>query len=246
MNDDQGIESFEGHFDFCQPSQISRQHRRFEAWAQTLIRLPQPGEGPLDHLLSENEWQRLLKQTPDPEGWLAALSQATGVYFFPSREWPGRLMRWLKLARVRRLLEAGAGRGYLTAALAPKATAAEIIFKSVDKREGEFASQLPVHPSVAPGDVFQEGDRFRPEAVLYAWPPPGQSLAPLFTCSSLRYLIVAGEPGGGVTGAREDWETLASKKSPLLSRFSRGRTGQTRHQVTIFWRGSRARAPSPA
>jgi hypothetical protein len=145
MNNNQGIESFEGPLDFCQPSHFSRQQRRFEAWAQTLIRLPQPGKGPLDHLLPENEWQRLLKQTPDPDEWLAALSQATGVYFFPSREWPGRLVRWLRLARVRQLLEAGAGRGYLTAALAPLAAAAEIIFKSVDQRAGEFASQLSVH-----------------------------------------------------------------------------------------------------
>jgi hypothetical protein len=246
MNDNLEIASFNGPLDFCQPSQLSRQHRRFEARAQTLIRLPQPGEGPLDHLLPEIEWQRLLKQTADAEGWRAALSQATGVYFFPSREWPGRLVHWLRLSRVRRLLEAGAGRGYLTAALAPLATAAEIIFKSVDLREGEFASQLPVHPSVTLGDVFQEVARFRPEMVLYAWPPPGQSLAPLFTCSTLRYLIIAGEPGGGVTGAREDWQTLAYKKSPILSRFSRGRTGQTRHQVTIFWRGPRTTAPSPA
>jgi hypothetical protein len=246
MNNYQGIESFEDPPDFYHPSQYSRQQRRFEAWAHTLIRLPQPGDGPLDHLLPEIEWHRLLKQTPDPEGWLAALSQATGVYFFPSREWPGRLVRWLRLARVRRVLEAGAGRGYLTAALAPLTLAAGLTFKSVDQGEGEFASQLPVHPSVALGDVFQEVDRFRPEALLYAWPPPEKSLAPLFTCATLRHLIVAGEPGGGVTGAREDWQTLAYKKSPILSRFSRGRTGQTRHQVTIFWRGPRTTAPSPA
>ena len=53
-----------------------------------------------------------------------ALSQATGVYFFPSREWVQTLMRYLKLLGVTRLLEAGAGRGYLTAALAPCCAAA--------------------------------------------------------------------------------------------------------------------------
>ncbi|MEJ2069436.1 MAG: hypothetical protein P8X58_03370 [Syntrophobacterales bacterium] len=221
-------------FEFLQPSTSFREQRRFEAWARELIRLPRAGEGPEDHLLPEAAWQRLLQQTPDPEGWLAALSRATGVYFFPSREWPGRLWRWLRRVRVPRLLEAGAGRGYLTAALAPLAAATGLVFMAVDREQGEFVSNLPGHPAVARGDVFTEVHRFLPEAVLYAWPPPGQSLAPLFTCPSLRYLIVTGEPGGGVTGAREDWRNLSPKKSHYLSRFCRGRTGQTYHQVTIF------------
>ena len=63
-----------------------------------------------------------------------ALSQATGVYFFPSREWVQTLMRYLKLLGVTRLLEAGAGRGYLTAALAPACAALGIRFRAVDTR----------------------------------------------------------------------------------------------------------------
>lgn len=220
--------------EFLQPSDVFSRQRRFEAWARDLIRLPRPGEGPVDYLVPEAEWQRLLRQAPDPEGWLAALSQATGVYFFPSREWPARLVRWLKRVGVRRLLEAGAGRGYLSAALAPLARAAGLTYAAIDKGEGEFACPLPGHPAVAAADVFTEIFRLRPEALLYAWPPPGQSLASLFACDRLRYLVVAGEPGGGVTGAREDWESFPHKKSFYLSRFCRGRTGQGRHQVTIF------------
>ncbi len=222
--------------EFLQPSSDFRQQRRFEAWAQDLIRLPEAGEGQVDHLLPEAEWHRILKQTPDPEGWLAALSRATGVYFFPSREWPTRLLRWLTKVRAARLLEAGAGRGYLTAALKPLAATAGLAFQAIDRGQGEFVSSLPNHPAVTRGDVFIEVHRFLPDAVLYAWPPPGQSLAPLFACPGLRYIIVAGEPDGGATGAREDWERLAPKSSPYLSRFCRGRTGQTRHQVTIFCR----------
>ncbi|MEW6387236.1 MAG: hypothetical protein AB1491_06950 [Thermodesulfobacteriota bacterium] len=214
-----------------------RQRRRFEEFARTLIRLPQPGEGPLEYLLPEARWQELLRRAADPEEWLMALSQATGVYFFPSREWPPLFLRYLNLLGVQRLLEAGAGRGYLTAALASLTGAAGLTFKALDKREGEYGAGLPVHPQVEPGDVFAAVADFQPEAVLYAWPPPGQSLAALLQFPSLRYLMVVGEAGGGVTGAREDWLTWPHKKSPLLSRFSRGRTGQTRHQVTIFWSG---------
>jgi len=220
--------------EFLQPSEDFRQQHRFEAWAQALIRLPEAGEGPVDHLLPEADWQLLLKQASDPEDWLAAVSRTTGIYFFPSREWPTRLLRWLKQVRAPRLLEAGAGRGYLTAALEPLAAAAGLAFQAVDRGQGEFVSSLPLHPAVTRGDVFTEIHRFLPDAVLYGWPPPGQLLAPLFACPSLRYLIIAGEPGGGATGAREDWERLSPRKSPYLSPFCRGRTGPACHQVTIF------------
>ena len=215
-----------------------RERRRFEEYARQLVRLPEPGEGPLNYLLPETRWQELLRQAADPENWLMALSQATGVYFFPSREWPPLLLRYLKLLKVQRLLEAGAGRGYLTAALAPLTEAAGLTFKALDKGEGEYRTGLPVHPKVETGDVFSSMAHFRPDVVLYAWPPPEQSLAPLLQFPSLRYLIVVGEAGGGITGAREDWLILPHKKSAALSRFGRSRTGQSRHQVTIFWGGA--------
>ncbi len=213
-----------------------RERRRFEEWAQRLIRLPEPGEEPGGHLLPEDSWRQWLRAAPEPDDWLAALSQATGVYFFPSREWPPRLVRYLKLLKVKRLLEAGAGRGYVSAALAPLCLAAGLAFQAVDKGEGEFVSGLPGWPLVACGDVFQLVREFQPEAVLYAWPPPGQSLAPLLQLPSLRYLIVIGEGGGGVTGAREDWQRLPHRKSFALSRYARGRSGEERHQATIFYK----------
>jgi hypothetical protein len=167
-----------------------------------------------------------------------AVSQATGVYFFPSREWPPRLLRYLQLLKITRLLEAGAGRGYLTAALAPLCEAAGMAFRAVDKGEGEFQSGLPVHPRVERGDVFQAIQDFRPEVVLYAWPPPGQSLARICQADFLHYLIMVGEAGGGATGDPRDWQIPRHRESPALSRYGRGRTGTERHRVTIFYGGS--------
>ena len=166
-----------------------------------------------------------------------ALSQATGVYFFPSREWVQTLMRYLKLLGVTRLLEAGAGRGYLTAALAPGCAAAGIRFRAVDQGDGEFVSGLPVYAGVERADALTAARELRPEVVLYAWPPPGQSVAPLCQTDFLHYLILIGEAGGGATGAREDWETLPHKVSPALSRYGRGRTGALSHRVTVFYGG---------
>jgi hypothetical protein len=214
-----------------------RAQHKFLEYARGLVRLPEPGEGPLDYLLPEARWQELLDREPDPVAWLMALSQATGVYFFPSREWPSRLLRYLKLLKITRLLEAGAGRGYLTAALAPLCEAAGIAFRAVDKGEGEFQSELRPHPRVERGDVFTISQDFQPEVILYAWPPPGQSLARICQADFLHYLIIVGEAGGGATGDARDWQILRHRESAALSLYARGRTGPERHRVTIFYGG---------
>ena len=220
--------------DLQYPSDNFREQHRFQEFARDLIRLPRPGEGPLDYLLPEAQWQELCSGITDRESWFMGLSQATGVYFFPSREWLPRLVRYLQRLGITRLLEAGAGRGYLSAGLARLASAAGLGFLAVDKGEGEFISELPAYPGVERGDVFQVIRDFRPQVVLYAWPPPGQSIAALLEAPSLRYLILIGEEQGGAAGAREDWERLPHKISPFLTRFSRGRTGPEKHSVTIF------------
>jgi hypothetical protein len=225
--------------DFCNPSPGFQEQRRFQEFARALIRLPEPGEGPLDYLLPEARWQELCRGLPDKESWFMGLSQATGVYFFPSREWPPRLLRYLRRLGVARLLEAGAGRGYLSAALAPLAASAGVEFLAIDRGDGEFQAGLPISPLVLPGDVFKVIRDFQPQAVIYAWPPPEQSVRELLRAPSLRYLLLMGEEKGGAAGAREDWERLPHKFSPFLGRFSRGRTGPQKHRVTIFYRGGR-------
>jgi hypothetical protein len=218
------------------PSGLSfREQRAFEGLARKLVRLPDPGEGPLEHLLLEARWRELAAGVPDETAWFMALSRATGVYFFPSREWVQALRRYLKLLGVTRLLEAGAGRGYLTAALTPWCPAAGIRFRAVDRGDGEFVSGLPVYPGVETGDALLAARELRPEVVVYAWPPPGQSVRPLCQLPFLHYLMVIGEADGGATGTREDWETLPHRVSPALSRYGRGRTGGLNHRVTIFY-----------
>jgi hypothetical protein len=204
-----------------------REHRDFERLARELVRLPAPGEGPLSYLLPEARWRELAAAVPDEAAWLMALSQATGVYFFPSREWVQTLRRYLKLLGVTRLLEA----------LAPACAAAGIRFRAVDTGAGEFVSNLPVYAGVETADALTAARELQPQVVLYAWPPPGQSVAPLCQTDFLHYLILIGESGGGATGAREDWETLPHKVSPALGRCGRGRSGALRHRVTVFYGG---------
>ena len=190
------LSSSKKDWSIARPSGLSfQEHRAFERFARELVRLPDPGEGPLEHLLPEARWRELTHGVPDEAAWLMALSQATGVYFFPSREWVQTLMRYLKLLQVTRLLEVGAGRGYLTAALTPLCAAAGIRFRAVDTGDGEFVSGLPVYPGVQRAEALAAAWELRPEVVLYAWPPPGQSVAPLCQTDFLHYLILIGEAG---------------------------------------------------
>jgi hypothetical protein len=221
------------------PGVSFREQQTFERLARDLVRLPVPGEDPLDYLLPEASWRKLADQVPDEAAWLIALSQATGVYFFPSREWVKTLMRFLKLLRVTRLLEVGAGRGYLAAALAPLCTGAGIKFLAIDKGDGEFVSGLPVYAGVVRIDANTCVREFKPEVVVYAWPPPGQSVAGICQTPFLHYLILVGESEGGATGALKDWQILPHRRSPTLSRYGRGRTGGQHHRVTVFYGGGK-------
>lgn len=213
-----------------------RTHRgwqRLVAAARRLFYLPAAGGGE-EHLLSVAEWNRLAPPAVEA-ALLPALSLATGIYFFPTREWLHRCCRFLELLRSRRVLEAGAGRGYLAAALAPRLAARGIAFLAVEKTAGAYDQGLPHHPVVQPGDALLAVHQWRPDIILYAWPPPGQSIAPLCRPPWVRFVLVLGEPGGGCTGDPRDWQRLAHRTITSLSRLSWARSGRQRQSATLFY-----------
>lgn len=221
---------------WCGPQATWRQRQRFGAWARRLIRLPEAGEDPFQVLLGEAEWQTLLPPAAAGEIVLTALSQETGIYFFPTREWVGRCCRLLQLLKVRRVLEAGAGRGYLAAALAARLATDGLAFLAVDNGQGDFESGLPRHSLVQQGEARAAARTFGPEFILYAWPPPGQSIAPLLASPGVRFVLVVGEAGGGCTGDPGDWLTLPHRELRSLSRLGYGRSGRSQQAATLFIR----------
>ena len=214
-----------------------RQRRDFEVTARRLIRLPDGAAEPLGHLLSEADWRTLAPPGPQEEDVLEALSQATGIFFFPSTEWVLSLDRFIRLLGIRRVLEVGAGRGYLAAALAPWLTPQGLAFRAVDKALGEFESGLPRHPVVEIADALGAVQAFHPDLVIYAWPPPGQSILPLCQSPGVRYVLLLGEEGGGCTGDPADWHSWPHRRSARLSRLGVGRTGR-RQQAAVFFYGA--------
>lgn len=219
---------------WCSSQATWRQRRRFQEEARRLIRLPEPQEDPQGVLLSEAAWRRLVPPGEEEEILLAALSQDTGIYFFPSQEWVAQCCRFLRLLGIRRVLEAGAGRGYLAAALAPRLAQVGIALMAVDSAQGEFESGLPRHPLVQLMAAQEALRHFQPDLVLYAWPPPGQSMAPLSSSPGVRYVLVVGEQGGGCTGDPNDWQHLRQRRIASLSRLGVGRSGRRRQAVTLF------------
>jgi len=220
---------------WCAPQATWRQRQRFREMARRVLRLPDPWEDPQDVLLSEAEWQGWLPPGNEGETILAALSQETGIYFFPSREWVHRFCRLVKLLGAVKVLEAGAGRGYLTAALEPALGRLGVAFRAVDNGQGEFESGLPRHPLVQPVSAEVALAIFRPDFILFAWPPPGQSLGPLLASPGVRYLLVVGESLGGCTGDPADWQTYPHRELKTLSRLGWGRSGRQRQAATLFW-----------
>lgn len=218
----------------CSPQATWKEHRRFQAAARALVRFPVPGADPLESLWDETQWTAFVPPDEHEETVATALSQATGVYFFPSRQWVQAFCQWLARQDFRRVLEAGAGRGYLAAVLAPLLSAQGIAFQAVDLALGEFETGLPRHPQVATADALSAVQAFRPDLVVYAWPPPGQSVGPLCRQPSVRAVLVLGEAGGGCTGDPADWQILPCRELPLLSSLGLGRSGRRRQAATLF------------
>lgn len=220
---------------WCSGSATWRQRHLFEETARRVIRLPASGADPLEHLWSEAAWNRFVPLDDQEEAVLAALSQATGIYFFPYREWVLAFCRFIRLLGIRRVLEAGAGRGYLAAALAPLLARHGIGFKAVDTGQGEFESGLPRHPVVESMDALNAVQTFHPDLVVYAWPPPGQSIGPLCRSPGVRYVLVLGEKNGGCTGDPADWQRFRYRETDVLSRYGLGRSGRHHQAATVFF-----------
>jgi hypothetical protein len=218
----------------CDIQATARQRQRFQEAARALIQIPASDADPVGHLLTEAHWRQLIPANDQEEIVLAALSQATGVYFFPSREWVLTFCRFIQLLGIRRVLEAGAGRGYLAAALAPLLARLGVDFKAVDNGQGEFESGLCRHPVVENLNALSAVQGFRPDLIFYAWPPPGQSIGPLCRSLSVRYVLLIGEPNGGCTGNPADWQSFYCRSMDFLVHYGLGRSGRRRQAATLF------------
>jgi hypothetical protein len=110
-----------------------------------------------------------------------------------------------------------------------------VAFKAVDNAQGEFESGLPRHPVVENLNALLAVQSFHPDLILYAWPPPGQSIGSLCRSLGVRYVLLVGEPDGGCTGNPADWQSFYCRSMDFLGHYGLGRSGRQRQTATLFF-----------
>ncbi|MBI5495456.1 MAG: hypothetical protein HY904_10570 [Deltaproteobacteria bacterium] len=120
--------------------------------------------------------------------WVCEATSAGPVYLLPTREWMRHLVRLLDRLGVRRVLEVGAGDGFLAECLARAGSGLHVTatdthawrrprarMNAADRRvyRGVRFSGIRPGSNVKRLGAAAAITRFRPDLVLVSWPPPG-------------------------------------------------------------------------
>ncbi|MFO0625119.1 MAG: hypothetical protein U0325_05830 [Polyangiales bacterium] len=120
--------------------------------------------------------------------WVCEASSAGPVYLLPTREWVAALADHVRALAPQRVLEVGAGDGFLAACLAAAVPAVEVVatdsfawrrpaarMSDADRAaypNVSFAGISARHP-VAKMAAVTAVTRYQPDLVIVCWPPPG-------------------------------------------------------------------------
>jgi hypothetical protein len=167
-------------------------------------------------LASNAELDRALEAShPDDLEWIFELSPLGPVYFLPTRGFVQALRATIEKLGVSRVLEVGAGDGFLSQSLRRVAPHLELIatdsgaWIQPEARMNEAERKRyrdTVVPGLALGREVQPLSaraaigRFSPELVLACWLPPGNLLDTLIR-SQVQYVLEIGAPDGVTPGA---------------------------------------------
>jgi hypothetical protein len=169
-----------------------------------------PGAAELDEALSG--------VSADDLAWICELSELGPLYFLPTRRFVSALARTLRELGVRRVLEVGAGDGFLARCLAAQAPELEVLATDSgawQKPEARMSAQerrllagqrvpgLWLGSDVQKLSAARAIRSFAPDLVLGAWLVPGPLLDSLIR-APVRYVLDIGA-GSGVTGDVRSW-----------------------------------------
>ena len=161
-----------------------------------------------------------------------ALAERTQLYFLPTAEFLRALIRLCRHLGVKRVLEVGAGEGFMAAALAERGF-------QVMATDLEAMPAAPYGVPVYRASHLEAAAAFKPEMVFWCWPPLG-SRAPqeLLQAPGLKYYLDVGD-GGGATGAPNLVPQFRGRYLHTLSRlgYTRLDWGPFRHNRCFLFRG---------
>jgi hypothetical protein len=156
--------------------------------------------------------------SPDDLAWICEFSELGPLYFLPTRPFVAALARTLRELGARRVLEVGAGDGFLSRCLAARAPWLEVVatdsgawqapearMSAKERREhaGTRVPGLALGHDVLKLSATRAIRRFAPDLVLGAWLVPGPLLDSLIR-SRVRHVLDIGA-GSGVTGDLRSW-----------------------------------------
>lgn len=161
-----------------------------------------------------------------------ALAVKTQLYFLPTAEFLRALIGLFRHLGVKRVLEVGAGEGFMAAALAEQGF-------QVMATDLEAVAAAPYGVQVQRAGHLEAVARFQPELAFWCWPPLG-SRAPqeLLQGSGLKYYLDVGD-GGCATGATNLVPQFRGRYLNTLSRlgYTRLDWGPFRHNRCFLFRG---------
>lgn len=161
-----------------------------------------------------------------------ALAAQAQLYFLPTAEFLQALIRLFRHLGVKRVLEVGAGEGFLAGALAAQGF-------QVRATDLEAVPGAPYGVQVQRAGHLEAVARFQPELAFWCWPPLG-SRAPqeLLQAPGLKYYLDVGD-GGCATGLPNLVPQFRGRYLHTLSRlgFTRLDWGPFRHNRCFLFRG---------
>lgn len=169
-----------------------------------------PGREELDRALTD--------LTVDDLAWLCEFGALGPLYFLPTRPFVSALARELRMLGVKRVLEVGAGDGFLSRCLRLAAPDLHVIatdsgawqrpegrMSAAERREfsGRDVPGLVLGPDVERVAALPAIEKHSPDLVLAAWLPPGPLLDRLIR-APVAYVLELGAPAG-VTPSAWSW-----------------------------------------
>jgi hypothetical protein len=159
--------------------------------------------------------EALSSMHPDDLDGMMEFGPMGPLYLLPTREWCRALATTIAALGVRRVVEIGAGDGFLSACLARMAPKIEV--HATDTNAWTRAEARMTRPErsahagrnvagIRPGrhverlEAREAIDRYRPELVLASWLPPRFPLSRIVRCD-IRYCLEIGAAGGVTPGA---------------------------------------------